>query len=582
MSHRPEVWLILLLLGLAGCRNAVQRPFDRIAVVPLENLSFDRTYDWVGAIAPFFISLKTLGAERALAVRVDSDRDLPAARATQVLRGYYIIEDGKIQLRAVLQDLSSNRTVREFAEHGDAKSGPLPLLAAVSQALVGKAYGKPASPEAWRAFGESLLAPDVERRLELVRAAVEKDPKLTFASINAAQILASRGQAAAAREILQKALAAQPSEWERAQVEGLLAGLDGNRNGILEAYRKAVRESPRDTDLIRQLAEAALNQHQYEEAVDWLQRAIALEPNQDVLWNALAYAQAYRRDFEGALKSLAEYRRRAPNHPNTLDSTGEIQWMAGRFADAEKSFLEAQQRDPAFLGGAEFSKAAFARFLAGDERGADALWGRYVETRRAFQDPMADVRHAHWFLLTGRPEKAMEQLQRLSQGDSESAMRATLLMGVVLLQQGKHAEAKAMAQRVAEKPRSAALLNLAGILAFLAQPPATVEEWQARAQRMFAPQTPPNFRNLLLGYAFLLGGHGAAAVQVLEPLYRGTPPATADDMRMMLGKAKLDSGDRKGAAELLANHPTPPQAGEAMLASLYFPQYREWRKKAIE
>lgn len=572
---------VALLLG--GCRSGVQRPFERIAVVPLENLSFDRTYDWIGVVAPFLLSLGTLGAERALAVRVESDRETQSARATQILRGYYTIEDGKIQIRAVLQDLSTNRTVREFAENGEAKAGPLPLLDAVSQALGGKpASGSSNNPDAWRAFGEGLLATTPERRLEMVRAAVDKDPKLTFASINAAQILAGQGQAGAAREILQKAIAAKPSAWERAQAEALLAGLEGNRNGILEAYRQAASQSPNDTDLIRQLAEAALNQHQYKEAVQWLQKAISLEPNQDALWNGLAYAQAYMRDFDGALKSLTEYRRRAPTHPNTLDSTGEIQWMAGRFGEAEKSFLEAQQRDPAFLGGAEFSKAAFARFLSGDERGADALWGRYVETRRAFQDPMADVRHAHWFLLTNRPQKAVEQLQRLSQGESEPAMRATLLLGVVLLQQGKYAEAKAMAQRVADKPRSASLLNLAGILAFLAQPPAAPEEWQARAQRTFAPQTPQGLRNLLLGYAFVLGGHGAAAVQMLEPIYRSTPPATADDVRMLLGKAKLDAGDRKGAADLLANHPTPPQVGEAMLASLYFPKYREWRKKALE
>lgn len=568
---------------LPACKQSVERPFDRIAVVPLENLSFDRAYDWVGTIAPFVISIGTVGADRVLAVRLDSDRDLSATRATQVLRGYYQVEGGKLRVHTVLLDLSSNRMVSELTQYGDWKAGPLPLLTAVSQAISGKA--RPVASQdndAWRAFGESLLASSAERRLELARAAANKDPKLTFASIAAAQTLASQGQAGAAIDVLKKAIAAQPEEWQRMEAEALLGGLEGNRDAVLEAYRRAVRQSPRDTDLIRQLAEVALNQHQYKEAAEWLDRAVSLEPNQTPLWNALAYARAYTRDFDGALKSIDEYRRREPANPNTLDSAGEIQMMAGRFADAEKSFLEAQQKDPAFLGGAEFGKAAFARFLAGDERGADALWGRYVETRRAFNDPLADTRHAHWFLLTGRREKAMEQLQRLAQGNTEAAGRATLLLGVIHLQQGRQEEAKAAAQQAVTKPRSAVSVNLAGILAFLAQPAAPPEEWQARAHRAFAPQTPRNVRNLLLGYACWLGGHSRAAIELLEPVYRATAPANADDLRMLLGKAKLDAGDKKGAAELLANHPMPPQTGDSLLASLYFPQYQTWRKKALE
>ncbi|MCS7025125.1 MAG: tetratricopeptide repeat protein [Bryobacteraceae bacterium] len=573
----------VLLCATSGCKARVERPFDRIAVPPLENLSFDRSHDWLGVIAPFVISAATVGAERVLAVRLDSDRDLAAARATQVLRGYYQIEGGKLRIHAVVQDLSSNRVIGQYTQLGEEKANPLPLLLAVGQALSGKARPLASQDvEAWRAFGESLLAPSPERRLELARLAASRDPKLTFAQIAAAQTLASQGNSAGAAELLKRAIAAQPDEWQRTEAEALLARLEGKPDAALEAYRRAVRQSPRDTDLIRQLAEVALNHHQYKEAVEWLERAVALEPNQTALWNALGYAKAYLGDFEGALRSIDEYRRREPFNPNTYDSAGEIQFMAGRFAEAEKNFLEAQQKDPSFFGGAEFAKAAFARFLAGDEQGADGLWGRYVETRRAFHDVFADLRHAHWFLLTGRQEKAEEQLRRLAQGDSEAATRALLLLGVMQLQRGRREEAKALTQQALLKPKSAVSFNLAGILRFLAQPSAPPEEWQARAQRAFAPQTPQNVRNLLLAYAYWLEGHSRAARELLEPLYRATSPAAADELRLMLGKARLDLGDRNGAAQLLANHPLPPQTGEALLASLYFPHYRDWRHQALK
>lgn len=574
--------LIFCLLIVTSCRNQPVRPFNRIAVVPLENLSTDRSYDWIGAVAPYVIAAQTIGAERILAVRTESDRDLGPARVTQVVRGYYIVDNGRLHIHAQLQDLLSNRVVQTFDPNGGVPASPLNSFGEIASSLAGKARPLPATDSAaWRVYGESLLATNLDRKLELAQAAFRKDPKLTDASLTAAQILLAKGQAAEARSLVKESIGQQTAEWERAQAEAFLAGIDGNADGLLEAVGKAVRNSPRDTNLIRQLGEATLNKHRYPEAAAWLRRAIELEPEQDVLWNARAYAEAYSGDFKAALQSLAEYRKRAPLNPNTLDSTGEIHWMAGQFAEAEKSFLEAQQRDPSFLGGQEFSKAAFARFLAGDSQGADSLHAKYIETRRALNDPSVEVRHAHWFMLTRRQDKALEQLIRLAQASGDAGSRASVLMAVLYLQDGKHAEAKAATQAAAKKAASAASLNIAGTIAFLAQAPASADEWRTRAGTMFAADAPPQLKRSLLGYAFLLGQH-KEAVAMLQQVYDATPPAAGDEARILLGLAKLRAGDKKGAADLLRNHPMPPILGDSVTASLYFPGYLEWRKKALE
>jgi hypothetical protein len=49
---------------------------------------------------------------------------------------------------------------------------------------------------------------------------------------------------------------------------------------------------------------------------------------------------------------------------------------------------------------------------------------------------------------------------------------------------------------------------------------------------------------------------------------------------MLLGYAKLQQGDKAGAAQLLARYPVPPQPGEGITATFWFPAFREWRKSA--
>jgi hypothetical protein len=118
------------------------------------------------------------------------------------------------------------------------------------------------------------------------------------------------------------------------------------------------------------------------------------------------------------------------------------------------------------------------------------------------------------------------------------------------------------------------------IVAFLAQPAASPEEWTARAERTLNPRTHPSLKRLMIAYALILGKHFNAAAQLLEPLYKNTSPAGGDELRMLLGYAKLQSGDKAGAAALLQRFPLPPQPGESILASVWFPAFRDWRKSA--
>jgi len=116
--------------------------------------------------------------------------------------------------------------------------------------------------------------------------------------------------------------------------------------------------------------------------------ALKIEPTNTTLWNAKAYAQAHANDLDGALKSIDEYRRLAPNDANASDSLGEIYFFFGKFPEAERAFLEAQQKNPAMLGGGDLYRAGLAKSFTADLPGADAHFKKYEEFRKSAGDAL--------------------------------------------------------------------------------------------------------------------------------------------------------------------------------------------------
>lgn len=218
-----------------------------------------------------------------------------------------------------------------------------------------------------------------------------------------------------------------------------------------------------------------------------------------------------------------------------------------------------------------------ARFLGGDNKGADELFARYLESRRALNDPLVDLRSAHWLYLTGRKDQAKQSAGNLAAKTSEVAVLAQSFLALWQLQEGDTAAAETAKQAMG-RARTPATATQSGLLMLLTQPRASAEEWNARVNRALGPATPPALRRLILAYALMFGKHYKEARTVLEAMYAETPPAASDEIRMMLAKAKLETGDTAGAKALLARYALPPQPGENVYSSLWFPEFRQWRK----
>jgi tetratricopeptide (TPR) repeat protein len=201
------------------------------------------------------------------------------------------------------------------------------------------------------------------------------------------------------------------SEVERARLELASATLRKDPVARTNALTALARLITTDVDTIRQLAESEVNARHFATGAELYRSILRLSPDDAQAMNGLGYATALAGDMEAAKKAFEDYGRQPRQEANALDSVGEAYFMNGRFREAEKSFLDAHGRDAAMLQGADLFKAAYARWLGGDLKGADAMMRRYLDFRASLHDPLLDWRQAAWLYTTGRRDEAVAKLQ---------------------------------------------------------------------------------------------------------------------------------------------------------------------------
>jgi Flp pilus assembly protein TadD len=158
------------------------------------------------------------------------------------------------------------------------------------------------------------------------------------------------------------------------------------------------------------MATQQMNGRHFSEAAQSYQSLLRESPDDIESWNMLGYAQAFAGDPDAARKSFERYGSDPAHAANALDSQGEGAFLNGRFAEAEKSFLEAHAKNSALLGGGDLLKAAYARWLQGDLPGADQHFSQYLAFRTQQNDPLIPWRQAVWEYSTGRREPAIARL----------------------------------------------------------------------------------------------------------------------------------------------------------------------------
>ena len=330
-----------------------------------------------------------------------------------------------------------------------------------------------------------------------------------------------------------------------------MATLRGDAAARERALSALIQAAPADPEPYRILAAASSAAHQYGRAAGQLRQAAERMPANAALLNQLGYVEAFAGNLPGAVAALREYERLRPGEANPLDSLGDVNAAHGRFAEAVRFYLDAYGRDPNFLDGGTLFKAAQARLMAGDRGGADGLFGRYLEARRAAGDPVVEYRRAEWEWQSGRGRDALERLQRFAANFQDPAGRAWGDVAVWQLLSGNR-----------EAARAAALRTQLPLVRF----------W-VDAGNSGDPGWSPRQRELAVACKFLLQSDFASAVAPLERLYAGWEPGADPAIPVLLAWAYQETGHPERAAPLVEFYPIPRNAGLSPAAALWFPRY---------
>ena len=355
--------------------------------------------DWLSPAAPRIVVEQLAGSHLLYIAYADLVSDAYRERATRLAHGYFNNRGGVLHIQVDLEDLATHKMVAHLSADGDAltavdrlarqlDSAPLPFSTASPTAVQSWAKGDyeaavsadPGFATAWLDWAQSLMRQDPQRAHAMLADAVRK-PELR-------------------------------SEIKRFELGAALAAMEGDSHTLSQSLTSLVSLRPADPGPLQRLADLEMKQRSFADAAKHFRSASQVDPADSSLLNLAGYADAFAGDLAAARTVLEAYGKYPGQALNSLDSLGEAYFINGQFVDAERSFLAAAQKDPAFLAGAPLLKAAYARWLAGDLPGADQIQKRYVQQRLQAHDPTIFWREAVWLWTTGRRDDALAFLER--------------------------------------------------------------------------------------------------------------------------------------------------------------------------
>ena len=201
------------------------------------------------------------------------------------------------------------------------------------------------------------------------------------AQVRIARILAGEGQTAQAQELLQRLRVRAPEHAVTLYlVEGELLGDAGQRKRVMQLYGDALEAYPGDEKLLyaRALVAAELGQVElmeqdllqllaenpdhadalnalgytladqttrYDEALDYIRRALALKPDSPAILDSMGWVQYRLGNYQEAVKYLERANQMFPD-AEIASHLGEVLWVMGNREQARKVWGEALKREP--------------------------------------------------------------------------------------------------------------------------------------------------------------------------------------------------------------------------------------------
>ncbi len=220
----------------------------------------------------------------------------------------------------------------------------------------------------------------VDAAVTNARAMAKDDPDTNIYDLVSSELYEKAGRTADAIAVLEKAVAAKPSDdglaiglsllyrragdFSKAEVP-LLGRLKADRNDIpvnsalatlyrttgrLDDARKVydglLAQRPNDVPVLLGLADIASSQQKWSEAVDFVLRARAAAPNDPAPGIALVNVYGLHRDWKAAAAAAAELTDKFPANPDFLDAKGRVQIASGDTDGAVSTFKRVHELVP--------------------------------------------------------------------------------------------------------------------------------------------------------------------------------------------------------------------------------------------
>jgi tetratricopeptide (TPR) repeat protein/TolB-like protein len=588
--------LSVAVIATGASRSHASKPaIPRLAIVRFENLTGDDSLDWMGRAASEVMSAELAGSRTISVIPLSALRgvgrilgarppaapgistETPAALvsgATRILSGRISLTRGKLRLDATIEDTARQKTERTLDVIGPVSGGIIPLADALAHQIDAVRDYETHDAKALQEYSAGLDSTDPAAASRAYSRAVARDPNFGAAYVAWAELAAAQNDHTEAERVLALAAArgSAIAEISRARLDAVAAGLRRDPVAALRALAAEARLNPTDVTLDRQLAQANLNARRYRDAAENLRKALEIEPDNTALLNQLGYAEMFAGDLVEARKPLDEYARLRPTDANAFDSLGDVHFYLGAFNEAEKYYQQAYATDNNFAGGGELLKAAHARLITGDVRGADGIFQRYLAARANAKDPALEFRQAEWEFSSGRRREAIAWLETFARTGTarhspDTVALADAQLAVWMLELGNRTRARECAARAVSTKSVAALTAR-----LLTESPAGVSEWTARVERDLPGAAEERIRNLVLAYALLFAKDFQAAMPLLKRAYEHSPPDPQETLPVLLAWALIETGHSVEAAPLIAGNPVPKPGGADLFASLSFPR----------
>ena len=217
-------------------------------------------------------------------------------QGSQALEGYFFARDGRIMIRATVEDLRTMRAVQHIEIEGPLAGGLLPLTNELARRVspTARAFGTN-NENAFRFYGQAMEAATAEAREHALESAIAADPAFAVGYRDQARMLAGTGAKDRALQVIQAGEQKHPNPIDGAELRYIAASISGSANDRIQALETLAHAAPSNAASFDDLGQAHFARRNFPEAVRNYQTATHLNPEEPNAWNQLGYALAWTR-----------------------------------------------------------------------------------------------------------------------------------------------------------------------------------------------------------------------------------------------------------------------------------------------